>query len=211
MRIYLVRHGESVTNHTRVFAGQTDVELTELGHRQAACVTEFFKDISIEAVYSSDLSRAMDTVRGVAEQHGLPLVPEKGLRELYAGQWEGCAFEELPERYPAEFEVWRNDIGNARPVGGESTAEAAKRADATLRRLAAQHLEGPLVAATHGGIIRGLLALWITGSVAAMRSMEWAPNASVTVVDFEDDEFRVVEPGIVTHLGELVTELPKTV
>ncbi len=211
MRLYLVRHGESTTNHTGKFAGQTDVPLTELGLRQAMCVANFFEDIPLDAVYSSDLTRAADTLRPTAQRHGKPLVLDKGLREVFAGKWEGRAFEELPVHYAEDFSVWQHDIGAARCTGGESMAEAAARADAALCRIAQEHPHGTVAAATHGGIIRGLLSLWTTGSTAAMQSVGWVPNASVLVADFENVGFRLVDGPITAHLGELVTELPKTV
>ena len=211
MLIYLVRHGESVTNRTGQFAGQIDVSLTELGEKQAACVTEFFKDIPLTAVYSSDLSRAMNTVAGVAAYHGLTVTPEPQLREIFAGEWEGMVFEELPKRYPEAFCVWQSDIGNARCTGGESVSEAVYRADAALRRIAEKHSQGNVVVASHGGIVRGLLSLWTTGGTAAMQQLSWTPNASVNEIEWNNGEFCVVRAAITEHLGELVTELPKTV
>lgn len=211
MRLYLIRHGESVTNRTKQFAGQTDVPLTELGVQQAACVAEFLRTIPLDAVYASDLSRAMDTVRPAAQQHGLTVKPEPGLREVYAGEWEGHTFDELPVLYPEDFKLWRESIGAARCTGGESMAEAVERADAALRRIAAQHLDDTVAVASHGGIIRGLIALWTTGSVTAMRDIEWTPNASVTEAVFENGEVRVLRAGATEHLGKLVTVLPGTV
>lgn len=211
MRLYLVRHGESVTNRTGKFAGQTDVPLTELGLRQAACVAKFFETIPLDALYSSDLTRAVDTLRPTAKQHDKPLHPEEGLREVFAGEWEGRSFEELPIRYPADFGVWQHDIGAARCTGGESMAEATSRADAALRRIAQKYPHGTVAAATHGGIIRGLLSLWTTGSTAAMQGIGWVPNASVLVVEFENGGFHLMDGPVTAHLGELVTELPKTV
>ena len=211
MRIYLVRHGESVTNRTCRFAGQIDVPLTELGEKQARCVTEFFKTVPLTAVHSSDLSRAMNTVAGAAAYHGLTVIPELELREIYAGEWEGLVFDELPKRYPEDFDVWQTDIGNARCTGGESMVEAVARADAALQRIAKQNPQGCVVAATHGGIVRGLLSLWKTGSTAAMKNVAWSPNAAITEVVWENGKFCVVRESITEHLGDLVTELPKTV
>ncbi len=211
MRLYLIRHGESETNRTKQFTGQTDVALTELGLRQAACVAGFFQTIPLNAVYASDLSRAMDTARPTAQQHGLAVQPEPDLREVYAGEWEGHTFEELPGLFPEGFRLWRDNIGTSRCTGGESMAEAVERADAALRRIAAQHPDDTVAVASHGGIIRGLIALWTLGSVAAMRDIEWSPNASVTEAVFENGEFRVLRTGMTEHLGKLVTVLPGTV
>ncbi len=211
MKLYLIRHGESVTNKTHQFAGQWDVPLTALGCEQARCVAQFFKDIPLDAVYSSDLSRAVDTMRPTADAQGLTVIPEAGLREIYAGEWEGRVFEELPTLYPEDYKRWLDDIGAARCTGGESMAEACLRADAVLRRIAEAHPEGTVAVASHGGVIRGVLTLWETGSIAAMRERPWVPNASVTEAEYADARFHVLRSGETAHLGELVTELPKTV
>lgn len=211
LRLYLVRHGESVGNQTKCFTGQLDVPLTELGQRQAACVSSFFKDIPLDAVYSSDMSRAMDTIRGAAERHGLTVQPERELREVYAGKWEGMHFSEIPKRYPEDYAVWQNDLGASRCTGGEALAEAVARADRAMRRIAETHPNGEVAVASHGGIIRGLISLWTNGDLKRIREMPWAPNASVSIFEYENGTFRAVEIGVATHLGELLTEIPATV
>lgn len=211
MKLYLIRHGESKSNRLGYFAGQIDAPLTELGREQARCVAEFFRDITPEAVYASDLSRATDTVRPTAQAHGLTVIPEPGLREIHAGDWEGMPFTELPERDPEQFRLWKTDIGRVCFPNGESVEGAALRAQEALRRLAERHSGQTVLAATHGGIIRALLAIWEQGSVAAMQQTPWTPNASVTEVVYERGLFRVVRAGITEHLGALVTELPKTI
>lgn len=211
MRLYLVRHGESVTNRTGIFAGQTDVPLTELGERQAACVASFFQAVPLEAVYSSDLSRAMETIRPAATAHGLTVCPERELREVYAGEWEGKHFTELPTLYPEDYSVWQNDLGASRCTGGESMVEAVARANAALHRIAKAHPDGAVAVASHGGIIRGLISLWEYGDLKHIRETPWAPNASVSIFEYENGAFRAATLGVATHLGELLTEIPATV
>lgn len=211
MILYLIRHGESESNRTGHFAGQTDVPLTDLGREQARRVADFFREIPLTAVYASSLSRAMETARPTADAHGLAVTPVDDLREIYAGAWEGLPFEELPCRYPEDYRVWREDIGAVRCTEGESMAEAAARADAALRRIAQAHPDGAVAVAAHGGILRAVLTVWETGSTAAMQSRPWMPNASVTEVAVTDGTFRVVRHGITDHLSGVVTRLPNTV
>lgn len=211
MRLYLVRHGESVGNQTKCFTGQTDVPLTELGQRQAVCVASFFKDIPLDAVYSSDLSRAMGTIGGAAESHGLTVQPERDLREVYAGKWEGVNFAEIPKLYPEDYAVWQNNLGASRCTGGESMVEAVTRADKAMHRIATTHPNGSVAVASHGGIIRALISLWTYGDLTRIRETPWAPNASVSIFEYENGTFRAVDIGVTTHLGALLTEIPATV
>lgn len=211
MKLYLIRHGESESNRLGYFAGQIDAPLTELGREQARCVAAFFRNVALDAVYASDLSRATDTLRPTAQEHGLAVIPEPGVREIHAGDWEGMPFTELPERDPEQFRLWKTDIGRVCFPNGESVEGAAARAQEALRRLAERHGGQTIAVASHGGIIRSLLALWEQGSVAAMQQIPWTPNASVTEVVCENGRFRVVRAGITEHLGALVTELPHTI
>lgn len=211
MTLYLIRHGESEANREQYFAGQIDAPLTNLGHEQARRVATFFQNITVDAVYASDLSRAMDTARPAAELHGLPMIAEPGMREVHAGDWEGMPFSELPIRYPEQYRVWKTDIGSVCFPNGETIAEAAARADAALHRIARAHAGQTVAVASHGGIIRALLTLWETGGVAAMHRRAWVPNASVSEVVWENGMFRVIRSGMVEHLGDLVTELPKII
>lgn len=211
MTLYLIRHGESQTNRTKHFAGQKDFPLTELGHRQAQRLAMFFEDISLDAVYSSDLLRAMDTVTPTARSQGLVVQPKWELREVYAGEWEGMAFEELPRKYPDDFAVWQHNIGAVRCTGGESMEEAVARAQQAIHTIAKAHPDGCVAVASHGAIIRGLIAVWSGGSLAAMQDTPWAPNASVTEIEIVDGRFCVNCLGLTAHLSDLVTELPKTI
>lgn len=211
MTLYLIRHGESQTNRTKHFAGQKDFPLTELGHRQAQRLAMFFEDIPLDAVYSSDLSRAMDTVIPTACSQGLVVQPRKELREVYAGKWEGMAFEELPREYPEDFAVWQHNIGAVRCTGGESMEEAVARAQQAIHTIAETYPDGRVAVASHGAIIRGLIAVWCGGSLAAMQGTPWAPNASVTEIEIGDGRFCVNRLGLTAHLSDLVTELPKTI
>ncbi len=211
MKLFLIRHGQSVTNQTGTFAGHLDAPLSDCGHRQAACVPAFFEGIAIDAVYSSDLSRAVDTVRPLADSRSLPVITDRDLREVYAGEWEGMQFTDLPARYPAEYVIWTTDIGSARCTGGESMAEAAARVDAALRRIAERHPDGTVVAASHGASLRSVLTLWETGSVAAMQQHGWMTNAGIAEVEYRDGKFTILHDNMTQHLGDIVTALPKGV
>ena len=78
--IYLIRHGEAEGNLYRRMQGQYDSNLTDLGWKQIAALGERFRDIPLDGVYSSDLSRAMETAAVLCRQNKLPLQVDKRLR-----------------------------------------------------------------------------------------------------------------------------------
>ncbi len=210
-KIIMIRHGYSISNNLRFFTGQSDIALTELGREQARLCGEYFKGKSgIESVYSSDLSRAYDTAAEVARALALDVVKDAGLREIYAGEWEMMPFVEIEAKYPEEYSVWKNDIGRAHPVGGESVCEMAERVAATVRRIAEAHDGGCVVIATHATPIRAISTLAQGLELSEMGRIPWVSNASISVFEY-DGEFRLIEKNITSHLGTLKTDLPRGV
>ena len=82
LRLYFVRHGETVWNTERRYQGMTDIELSEEGIKQAQCVAERFKNIKIDKIYASPLKRAMETAKKIADEKGLDIIAEKNFREI---------------------------------------------------------------------------------------------------------------------------------
>jgi len=210
--LLLIRHGQSVANLENVFAGHLDKPLTELGVKQARLTAEYIKEnFSVDAVYASDLSRAFATGKAVADAFGLKAVPDKELREIYGGKWEGANYLTLPEEYPEEFGIWLSDIGHARCPEGESTAEVQRRMVAALRRIARDNEGRTVAVATHACVIRCVMSYCKDKSTENMKDVPWVSNASVTVLKAEKGEFFIKEAGIDRHLGALSSAFGKGV
>ena len=137
--IYMIRHGESVGNQKRNFLGHTDLPITEKGEAQALSAARYLSSIgfSPDVVYASPLRRAHKTTLLALSLCDAPApICHDGLREIYAGDWEGKHFDALDEEYPEERNLWREDVGHARPVGGESVAELYGRVVSTVLTIA---------------------------------------------------------------------------
>ncbi|MBR5783429.1 MAG: histidine phosphatase family protein [Clostridia bacterium] len=209
-RLLIVRHGQSVANLGNIFAGHIDIELTELGLRQAQKTAAFIaENYSVDKVYASDLRRAFVTGQTVAERLGLEAIPEKGLREIAAGDWEGVHFDELPKLSPVEFAMWNDDIGKFRCPAGESSAELQSRVVSTIRRIAAENEGKTLVIASHAFAIRALISFADSGDTKTMHFIPWVSNASVTEAEVENGEIRIIKSGQDAHLEELATKAEK--
>ena len=112
--ILLIRHGESEANRLGFFAGQTDVALEEKGLEQAKITADFIaRTYQVDAVYASDLRRAYDTGLATAQLVGQEVRKEPRMREIYAGQWQGLAFDQIVARYAQDYNLWLHDIGNS--------------------------------------------------------------------------------------------------
>lgn len=209
--IYLIRHGESEGNRVRSFLGHSDLDLTEKGHAQAERTAEYLDSVSVDKIYSSDLKRAYNTAYHTAKKKGMEIITSEKLREIYAGEWENIAFDELLVEYKEEYSLFRENIGLARCTGGESVAELQERFVNELKRIAAENEGKTVFVFTHATPIRATKAAFDGLALEEMQSVPWASNASVTHVECSDGEFKVVAYGINDFMGEIATALPKTV
>lgn len=208
--LIVVRHGQSASNLNQIFTGQKNTPLTELGIQQAKNTALFLKDYPINAIYASDLSRAMDTASPTAKMHGLEIIPDQAFREIDAGDWEGNRYEYLYQTYPKEYDLWLHDIGRAQPNGGESVVALASRVYAGVDRLIAAHRGQCIAVFTHATPVRVLGARWYGYSVEDTAKVKFCGNASVSVVDYADDgSFSVRLYGYDEHQGNDATVFPK--
>ena len=205
-----VRHGQSEANLELVFAGHTDTVLTELGKRQAERTAQFLSEYKIDAIYASDLTRAMQTAMPTAKAQGIGIVPTEELREIYAGEWENRLYEDLMRDYSNSYATWRNDCGRAHPENGESVVALSERIYRAVERIARKH-EGQCVAIfTHATPIRLLRARWEGYPPEELASVMFCSNASVSVVEYgEDGSYNVLLCGYDAHQGDLATSLAK--
>jgi glucosyl-3-phosphoglycerate phosphatase len=156
VRLVLWRHGQTAWNAEGRFQGQSDIPLDAMGEQQAERAARLLAALKPDAIYSSDLMRAMSTAAPLARITGLTIMPDKDLRERYGGEWEGLTDTDIRERYPVEHGQWR-------PPGGESSAAVAERAGAALGRIAGRIPAGSLaVVVSHGAALR-LSAAWMLG------------------------------------------------
>lgn len=154
-QVLLVRHGATEWNETKRAQGQADIALNEQGRRQADEIARRLRSRRIDAVYSSDLQRAVDTARTIAETHGLQVATDPAFREIDQGEWEGLHVDEIRKRWP---ELWGEARHYSSRPGGESPADVRSRALAALTRAVASDPDGTIVVVSHGGTIRWLSA-----------------------------------------------------
>lgn len=208
VKLIIARHGNSKGNYERIFIGQTDWGLSELGERQVERLTEYLKQFNIDEIYSSDLSRAYNTVLPTARRLGLEIHREKGLREIYAGEWETQSFLDLPVKFPESYYVFQNDIGHAQPEGGESIAEVFERIKAALGKIVAENEGKTVLIGTHATAIRVMNCLWYGDTLDNLQKYGWISNAAVCHVEYENGKYRVVEYGHDEHLAGMITREP---
>lgn len=206
-KIYLIRHGESVGNLHRICLGHTDLDLTDLGLKQAEKTADALSDVDFAAIYSSDLIRAVHTAEPNAIKRGLKVNTSDNFRELYFGDWENASVLYLKERHHEEFMIgWRQNFGTFIAPNGESVVNMAERMAEGLKNIASAHVGKNILVASHAAAIR---ALW--GKISGLEPHEWAEaypfptNASYSILECQNGVLKPVSYSNDEHLGDLVT------
>ncbi len=205
-KIYLVRHAQSESNRDRTFTGRLDIGLTDTGREQARRLAEHLRDLPIDAIVSSDLSRVVATVTPTAEEKGLPIRREPAFREIYGGRFEGHTYEDIGKEYPEALATWLGDIDHGACPEGESVEDVRARVLPAFARLVKEYDGKTVLLATHATPVRVLLSL-ATGRT--MQELRWVPNASTSVLFAEGDTLRAESIGDTSYLGDLTTTFAK--
>ena len=157
-RLILIRHGQTTYNATGRMQGHLDTELSELGYEQARAAARLLQDQGVSKIVASDLLRARETARVVAEALGMDFTTDARLRETHLGQWQGRTSAEVDTEYPGARAIWRHDPTWA-PPQGESRVDVAERARPVVDELMADFGgwdQGPVLIVAHGGAISAL-------------------------------------------------------
>jgi glucosyl-3-phosphoglycerate phosphatase len=174
-RVLLWRHGRTRWNVEHRFQGQADPPLDEVGRQQAVAAARMLVAYSPTAIVSSDLCRAVQTARPLAELVGLPVLLDRRLRERSLGEWEGLTRDEVVRRHPEQYARWL--AGRDAPQrGSETRAELGERAVAALAGAEGDTIVLVTHSATAIALTGRLLGLPVTGwrAVGPLGNGRWS-------------------------------------
>lgn len=212
VKIILMRHGQSEANKANIFAGHLDLPLTELGEKQAQLSAEYIvNNYEIDKIYASDLKRAYNTGKTVADMLNMEIETSEKLREISAGEWEGHPFDELETKYEEEYRLWCNDIGKAACPGGESVKDFSQRIICAMTEIAKKNEGKTVLIAIHATPIRVMQCVCRRIAIEDMKDVPWVSNASVSVVQYDKGVWTLLLESHDKHLGEYKTKLPANV
>ena len=180
-RLILVRHGESAWNKERRYQGQQDVLLSPLGWLQAERLRERLAGERIDAVYASDLVRAVETAETIVQGRCPTIEKCPELREAYFGEWEGLTFEEVAARDGEKLNRLLAEPHLVAPASGEGLSELHRRVCSWVEPVIREQ-RGNVLIVSHYGPLKSLLCHFLgldLGSYFRIRM----DNASVSVVD----------------------------
>ncbi|HKG45172.1 MAG TPA: histidine phosphatase family protein [Pyrinomonadaceae bacterium] len=204
--VLLVRHGQSKGNAERRFGGHTATPLSARGRDQAAATARTLKSESITVIFSSDLARALDTARPLANMTGLAVHGTTAFRERDVGVMEGLTFEDAAQQHPEQYAALLHRDFEHVLSGGESYRQLLDRARQKLDEIIEEHRGGRVAVFSHTGTIC-ILALHLMGALDAPELKPvWISSGNCGISRFElrDDGFvRVLTINDTSHLTNL--------
>ena len=190
-RVYLMRHGEVANGSEKRYNGHIDVDITDNGVRQMHRLAGLLAGKDLSAIYSSDLIRSVKGARIIADKTGSPPVSLEVLRERSVGAWEGLTAEEIRERFPEEYRMWRADLLNYRPPGGECLLDVKNRILPAYKRIVDSHPDREIALMLHGGVNRIILADALGMEMTNLFRIDQAFGA-LNIIDYFEDGMAVV-------------------
>jgi len=202
-KLVLVRHGQSIWNLQNRFTGWVDVPLTEKGKEEAYKAGELLKDIRFSVAYTSDLSRAQETLRIILETIGLliPVIRDKALNERHYGALQGLNKDRAKEKWGAEIvHLWRRSY-DIPPPEGESLKDTAERTIPFLERAIMGDIKDgrDVLVVAHGNSLRSIVMYLEKLSPEEIIKVE-IPTGTPIVYELDENENIVSKE--IRHLGD---------
>ena len=185
MKLFLVRHGQTTGNVAGLIYGQVDYPLTQKGRDQAAAIRPVLEKLQFDRVYSSDLSRAMETQQIALP--GIEGIRTPLLRELDVGNLTKVSYADAEARYSQQLEEARTNGYDW--FGGESYDEILARMRAFLDILEADPCEN-VIAFTHNGMLGFMLQLVL--GVKFSRTAVASANCAIQVFQFDREQWKLL-------------------
>jgi broad specificity phosphatase PhoE len=159
--LILIRHGETGWNVEKIYRGRTDVNLDEVGIKQAQLLGKYLSNWELEAIYSSPLKRALDTANFVARYQKIGVQVTDGLIDFDYGEWQSLPEQEAKSLYPTLHNEWHNNPHKVKMPGGESLEDVRERAIGVVNDALSKY-QGCVVLVSHR-VVNKVLICFLLG------------------------------------------------
>lgn len=202
LRIYFVRHGETLWNTLKIFQGRSNSPLTDLGISQAKKLSEHLKDLNFTKIYSSPLDRAMTTTKLIIGDKNLEITPIEEFQEIGMGEVEGIPREDFEKNYPIEYHnFWNNAVEyNPSAYCGESYSEVLERVQKGLDKIISENKDGNILVISHGVTLKAIFNIINNKGIDEFSKQPVPENTSTTIVEYENNNFKIVKFSDTEHL-----------
>jgi broad specificity phosphatase PhoE len=189
-RLFLLRHGEVEERYHRVFGGRIDMELSPRGHEQARALAGFLRRRPIDAIYTSPMRRAQQTLAPLASHCPRPAMTRTEFREVDFGDWTGLTWEQVHSRYQVSAFDWLEQIERGAIGNAETGVSFRARVEPSLRQIVREHAGQSVAIVCHGGVIRMMLSILLDLALPKMAAFE-IDYATVSQVEYHERKTEV--------------------
>jgi alpha-ribazole phosphatase/probable phosphoglycerate mutase len=202
MKIYLIRHGQTDWNIEGRIQGTLDIPLNETGRRQAELLAKGMDSRPVSRIFSSTLTRAMETAERISSRQEVEICPMTQLIEAEFGKWEGMTWDEIMETYPKEYRLWTLNPDEVSPPGGETQDQVISRCIWAVREIL--RITGgreDIAIVSHGCTIAYLISFMIRNHPETESIV--IENASITTVNYNPltEDFMLLEMNDTSHFS----------
>ncbi len=184
-KLYLVRHGQSDGNAEGRFGGHGPTPLSDLGRKQAEATAKLLKKEGVNAIYSSDLHRALQTAEPLSQLTGIPVVQTSAFRERNVGVLEGLTFDESKQTFPDDYYALVNRNVHHVITDGESYRHLLRRSTTQLWEILRDHMGGRIAIFSHTGAIC-FMTLHLMGAIRRdTKQTPWIVTSNCGINRFE--------------------------
>jgi 2,3-bisphosphoglycerate-dependent phosphoglycerate mutase len=205
-KLFLVRHGQSAGNAEGRFGGHGPTPLSELGYRQAELTAEALARENVNAIYSSDLYRAVQTAEPLSRRTGVPVHTRNAFRERNVGVLEGLTFDESKLQHPKDYYALVNRNYHHVITGGESYRQLVRRAMYELWEILRKHQGERVAVFSHTGAIC-FMTLHLMGAIRRdTKQTPWLITSNCGINRFEirgRNNVRVLALNDTRHLRDI--------
>ncbi len=204
--IYLIRHAECQGNIENKLSGITDFKLTEKGRKQAKLLASRLKEFRITEIYSSPLSRAIDTARIVMEENDInSLNIVNDLHEIDYGVCDGMCWIDINQKYPTVEKQWKEV--HHYPVGipnQEDFIELQKRIKDSILKITNDNLGKKIAIISHGIAISSFLCFVKKINIEECNKLKQQENTAYSILEYKDKKFNLIEEAKSEHLKGMI-------
>ena len=200
-KFILARHGETVWNIEKIYRGRADVNLDEMGIKQAELLGNYLSHWGLEAIYSSPLRRALDTANIIARYQKIGVHIAEDLIDFDYGEWQSLPEQEAKRLYPALHNEWHSNPHKVKMPGGESLEDVRRRVIKVVNDVLARY-QGSVVLVSHRVVNKALICYLL----GLDNSYFWNIKQDVggiTIFNYVDRRFVLTRHNDTSHLKEL--------
>jgi broad specificity phosphatase PhoE len=210
LKIYFLRHGQTVYSKTGGFCGDLDAELTPEGSMMAEQFAESYAKLPWNAVYVSPMKRTIATATPLCDAVGIEMQLRDGLKEIKYGKWEGETVESVREKYAEDYINWLTEPAWNAPTEGETSVQIASRSSLVIAEIQEKYKNGNVLVVSHKATIRIILCGLLGIDLGSYRNRIAALAASISVVKFDVRGPMLEVLGDRSHMDENLRNLPGT-